>query len=332
MKKFLPLICLLALCAHSSAQNMVKFETGGMAYYCPNPGFNFFVSPNGLTISNTGGAQCNGISLELQVQNFTGPGTYQFNWGTGNYGFYNPTDSPPAMQTPVYGDDPGGGSITVVRYDSIQGILEGYFNMTVSYHAFDTSDHSTVTISNGYFSFGTCYTVFNVAPDPQVPHHWFIYYRFEGVQPVMVKFIWGDGTFSVGNGTHTYATAGNYNICLEITDYTGCVATYCDASTYIYKAEDMVNVSGIDLLTTGIADPVLDERVRIYPNPSSGSVQIIVDGSLRGNIAIITDVTGRQLAKLPVIGDRLHLDTQYFPAGLYLVTIGNVTGKLVVER
>ena len=39
--------------------------------------------------------------------------------------------------------------------------------------------------------------------------------------------IFGDGSINLQNPSHTYATTGNYQVCLTITGINGCTDTYC---------------------------------------------------------------------------------------------------------
>src|SRR5688500_1824264 len=190
MTKLLPLfLCCILISMQGMSQSMVKFENNNRAHYCT--GFVFHRDMSGLTVSNTTSAQCDRISMELQVHDFSGVGTYSLALHSGNYGFYNATDSVPGMQTPTLTGDPGGGTVIITRYDSLFGILEGYFSMVVSRHMYDSTDFTTQSITNGYFSFGTCYAVFHIAPTA-MPHQWSLFYRTEGAQPVNVTFYWGD--------------------------------------------------------------------------------------------------------------------------------------------
>lgn len=91
----------------------------------------------------------------------------------------------------------------------------------------------------------------------------------------------GDGTYGTGsNPTHYYDTFGYYNLCLKIEDsLTGCYSVYCDTigmdslGNY-YKREgfSITVLNESNLLS--IENPVLVEDVRIYPNPSAGTLNL----------------------------------------------------------
>lgn len=120
-----------------------------------------------------------------------------------------------------------------------------------------------------------CYADFSLHPDPLVNHNWFALDSSGGVPPLTYEWSWGDGSISTGlSVSHTYDTAGYYNICLSITDAIGCTDSYCDNSTYIYKTMQMVTVNVVNELPNGIEENQLGKSVTLYPNPTSDRIQI----------------------------------------------------------
>lgn len=53
----------------------------------------------------------------------------------------------------------------------------------------------------------------------------------QGVPNYVAWFDYGDGTGDWALPTHTYASAGTYNVCLTITDAIGCTSTFCENVT-----------------------------------------------------------------------------------------------------
>jgi len=85
-------------------------------------------------------------------------------------------------------------------------------------------------------------------------HVWFIINQSFGTGLSYV-WHWGDSTSSAGDtASHTYASAGYYNICVTVTDSAGCSANYCDTNVYLYKNQSgqMVYVEVLPQYPAGI--------------------------------------------------------------------------------
>jgi PKD repeat protein len=179
------------------------------------------------------------------------------------------------------------------------------------------------------FSPIACSSNFSLYPNPLVSHDWFALDSSEGVPPLSYEWSWGDGNASTGvNVSHTYDTAGYYNICLTIVDASGCTDTYCDNSTYIYKAMDMVTVNVVGELPNGVNEHRLSQTLSFYPNPTSGRIQIDF-GSVKESITINA---------YNVLGELIQTETRNAvgiieyampnPGGVYLVQVVYSNGRV----
>ncbi len=147
-------------------------------------------------------------------------------------------------------------------------------------------DANSLSGSSNVTGNGPCAASFSLFPNPFEMHSWFALDGSVGVSPMTYTWDWGDGMNSVGQYvSHTYDSAGYYNICLTITDAIGCSGTYCDNSTYIYKTMQMVTVNVVNELPNGIAENEPDAPVVFYPNPTSGKLQIDI-GTSSNNVTI----------------------------------------------
>src|SRR6185436_15284927 len=129
----------------------------------------------------------------------------------------------------------------------------------------------------------SCFAYYTVYPDV-TPHNWIALNQSSGFPPLTYSWNWGDGNISTGmTPSHTYNNPGYYNICLAITDGTGCSANYCDSSTYLYKGNansSMVTVNVIAPL--GVNPEVTDEsEYNIYPNPATDYFTIVLKNNIK---------------------------------------------------
>lgn len=191
----------------------------------------------------------------------------------------------------------------------------------------------------GDYFFVNCFAHFNIFPDTTTPHHWFALTQTHGTSPFTYLWHWGDGDSSTGpTASHIYNSPGNYNICLTVSDYINCVATYCDSSTYIYKTdENIISIQAVSQLPTGISQIRNPQSAfRISPNPATNTLTINIDETLIGATATIADITGRTVMAVELVTRHSSLVTSDFSSGVYFVTVSNgqskATKKLVVSR
>ena len=118
-----------------------------------------------------------------------------------------------------------------------------------------------------------CSANFLLYPD-SIAHTYFIVNQSYGTPPIHYDWNWGDATFhdTTEYPAHTYATAGNYTICLSITDGVGCSTSYCDSFYLMRTSNTMISVFVLGHSnTTGIYSINPDNHGSIYPNPNDGN-------------------------------------------------------------
>jgi hypothetical protein len=135
-----------------------------------------------------------------------------------------------------------------------------------------------------------CHALYTLYPDPIVQHNWFALNQAQGVAPINYLWSWGDGNNSVGaTPSHSYTTAGYYNICLSITDSIGCIDSYCDSSNYIYKNnEEVITINCVYEIPSGIESVVDSKGLFIYPNPADDLLYIESNGIEIRDVKIYT--------------------------------------------
>lgn len=79
---------------------------------------------------------------------------------------------------------------------------------------------------------------------------------------------------------------------------------------------------------TGVSENETAEGFRVFPNPATGVVTILgaSDGDYR-----ITNVMGQTLIKGVIHGDSQQIDVSGLPSGMYFITVGGNTQKLMIK-
>jgi hypothetical protein len=136
------------------------------------------------------------------------------------------------------------------------------------------------------------------------------------------QWYFGDGQTSTERfPTHTYATYGTYNVCLNVTNACG-VDIYCETVD-------------IALGSTSIAD-VEAQRIglTIHPNPTSSGFHIALSSGALLSVAL-TDALGRSILSPTVAGTAAFVPTYGLAAGIYFATVvtskGTAVQRVVVQ-
>ena len=141
-------------------------------------------------------------------------------------------------------------------------------------------------------------------------------------------YLWSFGDSSTSTDIlpeHSYTTAGPYKIDLTVTDTIAlCSSSYTDSS--VYKTENLFRYLKVESpQTTGIKN-VSEDKVSVYPNPSSGNVTI--DGA-KGAMKIFNELS-QQVFEKENISEK---ETINLSTGVYFVKFENTgeTKKLVIK-
>ena len=121
--------------------------------------------------------------------------------------------------------------------------------------------------------------------------------------------------------THTFPSAGSYQICLEISDLAGtCSDTYCTILVLTSPTFDLEDQA---------------PEVEIFPNPTQARARIRVNHA-QVRSYILFDVLGKKVWQNLLPESSFELETSEFPAGIYWIQIqtdkGAVVQKLVVTK
>ena len=124
----------------------------------------------------------------------------------------------------------------------------------------------------------------------------------------------GANSFSCNTGTsfsYTVVVPGTYNY---------------ECSVHGFKGVLIVAAA------TGISSSALSADIKIAPNPAGSFFTVSVPENLIGELLTITDVTGRIVTAVQLSAVNRQLSTENFFNGIYFVTIGNRTQKLIVQQ
>jgi len=181
-----------------------------------------------------------------------------------------------------------------------------------------------------------CYAHFTMSPDT-MPQLWYALNQCAGNGTINYVWNWGDGTPNDSSATpsHTYTTAGYYNICVSITDSAGCTNSYCDSSVYINKsiANAIINVSVVNQLPSYINagfETLSKANFTIYPNPTTNTLHIQSTQSNNSNVKIY-DAIGQLYLDEKLTNQNTSFNIQHLQSGIYFIKVGDAVKKLVVE-
>ncbi|MGZ3904515.1 MAG: choice-of-anchor tandem repeat GloVer-containing protein [Bacteroidia bacterium] len=185
----------------------------------------------------------------------------------------------------------------------------------------------------------------SVYPSPSVqyvfvqdtaPHTWDVYPNVSGgIPPYTYSWDWGDGTVdSVLYTSHTYTAAGNYVLCLNVTDASGCLGQYCEYDS-LYRTSNSGNVVYINVINNPNSVRQFSgkgKQLKVYPNPASASMQIT--GLDTGEEIKIYNAVGKEIR--PSITSRKEytatLDVSALLEGIYFIQIKSGSQKFIVQH
>lgn len=126
----------------------------------------------------------------------------------------------------------------------------------------------------------------------------------------------GDGSTygSFDTITHTYAAAGIYQICLEISNFAGtCTDTYCVI---------------VDFSSSSAHEPGSRVKMTIVPNPARDMAFVRIAGATPRS-AVLFDIFGKIILKNNLSAPEFELPLTGLPAGVYLLHVETEQGRVV---
>ena len=182
----------------------------------------------------------------------------------------------------------------------------------------DTSGSYIVEASDTVGCVGTDTIAINVSNGPTAAFSWIasgLSVTFSNNSVDGITYLWdfGDGDTSTSSNStviHTYATDGTYPVMLIANSPCG---------------SDTITDTSVTVVSTGIAKVIVQEQIKVYPNPGEGIFTIRLTGFKNENIQLtIFDLHGRIINnEALLIKNELtkEVDITNLPKGLYYVRL-----------
>lgn len=131
-------------------------------------------------------------------------------------------------------------------------------------------------------------------------------------------------TSTLPNPNHTYASPGQYTICLTVTDANACVSYFCDSSS-VQRSTASLQMQYATVIN-GPASVIEQEEftATIFPNPAGENLDIVFNQPTEANIRL-TDVAGKIVYEQTFTGKSVSIDVSTLPGGIYNCNISGTT-------
>lgn len=128
-------------------------------------------------------------------------------------------------------------------------------------------------------------------------------------------YLWdfGDGNTSTDtNPLHVYAAEGTYTVTLTVTNECGTDSFTQDVSPSYVGLNEVAN-----------------EELKMYPNPTSSDVTIVLPSSMTQNVHVtLLDLNGREIASKTTNSSEVTFNLSNQPSGVYLIQVAGDEGIL----
>lgn len=173
--------------------------------------------------------------------------------------------------------------------------------------AYDSLDNCTAfytqtIVVNGVGSPVACNAAFVMFPD-SISNNSFVVVNSSTGSNLTYFWDFGDGnTSTLAYPNYTYATAGPFQLCLTVSDGSGCTSTYCDSISVggIILKQGGFTINVISPSSTLVVDDVANfSGVNVYPNPVKELLNIEMNLVKNATVELfVADITGKVVAQL----------------------------------
>ncbi len=136
----------------------------------------------------------------------------------------------------------------------------------------------------------------------------------------------GDSVYILDGFGFTYKEPNPFSFCLEFTTSKNGVKVDSNQANNYSCATITVNER-----TTGIEDVNGNLKLSLYPNPASNTV-VLKTNNLQASKAILTDISGREVATLQLLNGSADFDVSQLQNGLYFCQLLDETNKYLFSE
>ena len=150
-----------------------------------------------------------------------------------------------------------------------------------------------------------------------------------------LKFI-GDIDGHIGDGdSFTYIDSNFLNI--EVGGYSSAAVVDIDNDSHLdmFIGQDLGGVFHLEDdpgSNLDVPDISVEEQLFIYPNPFENSIHIKCSVNLISEVITITDLTGKTISKVEIIGSDNTLDMSFIDSGIYILYCESTGQKIKVIK
>ena len=138
---------------------------------------------------------------------------------------------------------------------------------------------------------------------------------------------------SVGSGSVAAGTKvnGSYSIAIN----PAWKSADLHVITCMWKAEagglySLVNANDVESTVTAITDPIADNSVKVYPNPTTGVLNVATSGNA-SSISVF-NVLGERVASADASADLTMLDISGVESGIYFVEVMDANNNKIIKK
>ncbi|MCC6838277.1 MAG: T9SS type A sorting domain-containing protein, partial [Bacteroidia bacterium] len=172
----------------------------------------------------------------------------------------------------------------------------------------------------------SCYSQFTMVQDSLNSLNYYVYNNSSTGNQYSYLWNFGDGTTStIPYPTHVYPGTGPYQLCLTVSDNSGCSSTYCD-SLYAGRTAGVLTINVMPTTSTN-STPINDSNISnfiLYPNPALDQISIASQDISTIQKISVYDLTGRLVKEISSIHSKeISINISDIEKGIYFLTLND---------